>query len=425
MLLSNPRPTAASALLASLTLLALPRVATALPQETPASEPSQEDHSSSMRRILHLHSGSTVRAVTRLSEAGWEFRRSGSWQAIPRGAVARVELERVVLGEWKSSLRAARKEGLQARADLGAWSLESGLLEEGLGTLERVLEEHPDQPTALEALGVHGHRFAVPRVEPHAEDGARSTEELRSWSAGRGITSRELAVLELARVRDREGLERALLGDLIAGSFRRRTFAAQALRRLFPGHGVERLVQRAVLDSAGPVREQAAYALRDVGRVGVIVPVARALASSHPRVRIQAAEALGNMGYPAAVEPLVLRLSAAQKGSGRSAPHSHIFVGRQFAYIQDFDVEVASSQAAADPGVNVLVEGSVLDAAVLGVQQTSFVSEGRAIRGALVKLTGADPGSSNRAWLRWWEEHAEKWRTKDLAERAPGYPLGR
>ena len=167
------------------------------------------------------------------------------------------------------------------------------------------------------------------------------------------------------------------------------------------------------------MREQAAYALRDAGKVGVIVPVARAMESSHHRVRTQAAEALGNMGYPSAVEPLMARLAAVQGAGEHNVPHSYIFVGTQFAYIQDFKVEVAQFQAAADPEVNILVQGNVLEAGVHGVKEVQFTTEGRAIRSALEKLTGADPGNTNRAWLRWWEENADGWRATARADDAP------
>jgi len=404
------------ALLAPL-LLCPPAAAALCPDEpTPAA---QDEDTRALRRIVHLTSGSTVRGVVRRGEDGWEVKQGGAWQRLPLAAIERIQLERDALAEWRKRQRSARKDGLEARAQLGAWSFENGLLEEGLGTLERVLEDHADQPTALAAITGHAHRFAVPRVEPRAEDGASSTDELRRWAAGRGRTTRELAVLELARVRDRDGLEGALARDLFAGSFRRRAFAAHALRRLFPGHEVERLVHRAVLDGADQVREQAAYALRDAGKVGVIVPVARAMESSHHRVRTQAAEALGNMGYPSAVEPLMARLAAVQGAGEHNVPHSYIFVGTQFAYIQDFKVEVAQFQAAADPEVNILVQGNVLEAGVHGVKEVQFTTEGRAIRSALEKLTGADPGNTNRAWLRWWEENADGWRATARADDAP------
>jgi hypothetical protein len=145
----------------------------------------------------------------------------------------------------------------------------------------------------------------------------------------------------------------------------------------------------------------------------------RALASPAPTIRTNAAAAMGEMGYAAAVEPLVARLSAAlQSSSAARVPHAHVFFGRQTSYLQDFDVEVAQFQAVADPQVNVLIEGAVLDAAVIGVRAEAVQIELAAIRGALARLTGARPGHTARAWLAWWEEHGETWRAADHARPA-------
>jgi HEAT repeats len=393
-----------------------------VPETTTHTE--RDESARSLRRILYLRGGSSLRGVARATEDGWEMKRGGKWARFPQAAVERVELEKNVLKQWKSRWKKARKD-LDARAALGAWSLDNGLLEEGLGTLERVFGDHPDQPQAREALARNAYKFSVPRVDPRAEDVPAATAELRRWAAGRGATSREMAILELARVRDREGLQKTLTADLFEGSFRKRLFSAHAMRRLFPGQAVEPLLQRAVLDGSQDVREQASYALRDTGKVGVIVPVAKALGSGYPKVRIQAAEALGNMGFGAAVEPLMMRLAAAQNAPKHNVPHSNIFIGRQFAYIQDFDVEVAQFQAVADPQINVLLEGGVLDAGVHGVNEVHFASEGRAIRNSLQKLTGADPGNSSRSWLRWWEKNGDKWRAAKLADTPPGYPASK
>jgi len=389
-------------------------------EATPPSR-TRKDETRALRRIVHMRGGGTVRAVVRRAEDGWEYKKSGKWKRIPLAAIDHVVLERDAEKEWKARWRKAKGD-IEARAELGAWSLSNGLLEEGMGTLERVLDEHPDHLIAREALVNHAYRFAVPRVDPRMEETDEGTAELRRWAAGRGLTSRELAILELSRVRDRDGLRALLSADLFAGSFRKRAFAAHALRRLYPGQEMKRMVHRAVLDGSEEVREQAAYALRHASNVGVIVPVANALGSNHPRVRNHAAEALGNMGYASAVEPLMVRLAAVQDAGRHNVPHSYIFFGRQFAYIQDFDVEVAQFQAVADPQINVLIEGSVLDAGVHGVKEVVFASEGRVIRNALEKLTGQDPGHSNRAWLRWWEKNGAQWGAAAMADKAPVYP---
>ncbi|MCA9317892.1 MAG: HEAT repeat domain-containing protein, partial [Planctomycetes bacterium] len=183
---------------------------------------------------------------------------------------------------------------------------------------------------------------------------------------------------------------------------------------------VKNLLMHAVLDPSEDVRASSARALAATGEPGVIVPMVRALNSRQPRVRLQAAQALGHTGFAAAVEPLMTHLSAlsaAQSSVDRRVPHGNIFIGKQFAYIQDFDVEVAQFQAVADPQVNVLIEGDVLDAGVRAVHEYSFVYESKAVRGSLERLTGERPGHTARAWQRWWEQNHERWSAEALSRR--------
>ncbi|HVS11760.1 MAG TPA: HEAT repeat domain-containing protein, partial [Planctomycetota bacterium] len=224
---------------------------------------------------------------------------------------------------------------------------------------------------------------------------------------------RELLVRRLAEVEGPEALEERLAKLLGSHSTRLRSLAALGLRRLFPGREVKRLVVRAVLDGSDSGRLEASLALRASGEPAVILPVVRALESTNVRVRVNSAEALGNMGFEAAVPALITRLASlsnapAPAGTGVGG-RGYIFVGSQVAYVQDFDVEVAQFQAAADPQVNVLTEGSVLDVRAIGVTIESVAFESRRVRGALQRLTGANPGNSSKSWLDWWETNKGRW----------------
>jgi len=376
----------------------------------------------SKKRILHLNGGTTIRAVTRRVDDRWEYKQKGEWRSVPMAAVERAVAERDALKELKALQKEAGHENLEARSQAAGWALENGLLKEGLNALEVILREDPDQQAARETLTANAHRFAVPRVNPDSKPESEEVEQLLRWCAKGAATSRELGILELARVRDREGMQKSLSTQLFSNVVTRRSLAAVALRRLYPGQEIKPLIHRAVLDSSEDVRRQSSLALRVSDQVGVIVPVAKALSSSHPRVREQAAEALGVMGYAAAVEPLMTRLAsvaAAQSSAGHSVPHSYVFFGRQFAFIQDFDVEVAQFQAVADPQINVLVEGEVLEAGVHGIKEVRYAVLSRAIQTSLGQLTGANPGSSAKSWLRWWEKNQDDWRTAQLIEEAP------
>ena len=114
-----------------------------------------------------------------------------------------------------------------------------------------------------------------------------------------------------------------------------------------------------------------------------------------------------------------LALPPQATSSGR-LPHSHIFVGQQRAYVQDFDVEVAQFQAVSDPIVNVVLEGMVTEAAVGGVAEAQFEVENATIRKSLQRLTGAKPGSTNKAWVAWWKQNGERWRQTGAGAPATG-----
>lgn len=381
------------------------------PTTLPALRPSaaqeevrvQEDsRTKELNRILHLAGGGVVRAKARWNGAGWEYRTQNQWASLPEAAVERVELERDVLAEARSLSRELKKDDAGARARLADWMLRAGLVDEGVAELERVLELDPDQADALAIL----RSPPVPIRVPGAE--VEELDEAIRLAAVSPRSLQECAAAALSRRDDPASVMKALDEALESHSPRIRAFAALAMRRLDPKANVRDLIGRAVLDGSESVRTEAARALRDTGEPAVAIPVIRALGSASPAVRANAVEALGTMRFPAAVEPLVARLaalSAAQGGGGWRAPASHIFVGRQFAYIQDFDVEVAQFAAVADPQINTLIEGSVLDVRVIGVVETSIPIESRRIRRALGQISGAAPGDSNRSWIEWWEQN--------------------
>lgn len=334
--------------------------------------------------------------------------------ASPDRAVREAEL----LREARRLERAAGKD-LVRQVAYADWCLSRGLIPEGLTALDRVLSSDSDQRDARALL----ERSAGALGDLGLGTAADSLDEFCVRAARAGPVVREIAIQRLERMRGDQELESTFERMLSAKSPRHRSFGALALRRLFPGAGVRSLLGRAVLDSSGETRHEAALALRDVGDAAVAVPVLRALGSRTPEIRLNAIQALSAMNYPATVEPLYrhlveLQRTGASSGASTRGPHSNIFVGRQFAYVQDFDVEVAQNQAIADPVINVGIEGAVLDASVLGVHEYALQTERAAARTALERLTGADPGNTTQAWMRWWKEHGADWQ----ADASPTQP---
>ena len=186
-------------------------------------------------------------------------------------------------------------------------------------------------------------------------------------------------------------------------SERRRAAAIGALlRRAVPGN--EHFVLRtAVVDGSPAVRETAVDLIRDSGRAdaAAIQYLAPGLMHSNAKVRVRTAEAFGGLGNAEAVKMLVLAgpnagkaLAAADQGV-----RGHVAFLNQQAYIRDFDVEVAQAAFIADPKIDVLQSGTVLDVTVVGVFEETVIV--RAYQQALKKLTRDDPGANPRVWPTW------------------------
>ncbi|MFT7670314.1 MAG: hypothetical protein ACI8X5_003022 [Planctomycetota bacterium] len=375
--------------------------------------PAGAQNERSARRILHFTAGGNVTTVARFVDSHWEMKNaSGNWHAFSEDAILRAPKVSDVMREMKKRSKwALDTDDLNKRVEFAQWMVGEGLVNEALKEADSILEREPHHHGTLEFL--HGRTLiAIPSLDVPADERVAARKELYRWSANAPISAREIAIQELRKQEESEAVHAELLEGLSSFSVRSRAFSSHALGRLFPGQDVKRLLQHSVLDSSADVRRQSAQALGNAEQAELITPVVRALGSNNIRVRTQAAEALGYMGYPDAVEPLVNYIAtAAAAGSGGNGrvSHAYIFHGKQRAYIQDFDVEVATFQAVADPQINVLIEGEVLEAGVSGIVEYSYSSESRAARGSLSRLTGAAPGYSGSAWRKWWNENKTDW----------------
>jgi hypothetical protein len=372
------------------------------------------------KHVLHLTDGKVLRVQARAVPAGeeegpgrWEIRSDGAWVVLPVGAVTRATPERDLLRQSRALAREVGEEDPVRRAAYADWLVREGLHAEALAELDRLLTADPDQADARALLSRADLPIALPALH-RAPSGDELTAFLRT-AAVAGPVVQELAVQRLEGRDEVPGLVPVLQAELVQDDHRRRAFATLGLRRLMPGREVRPLLSRAILDPSAEVRRGASLALRDADEPALALPALKALGSANDRVRRNAAEALGTMNYAVAAEPLYRHLVNLQRGGGSGAPRSNIYVGRQVAYIQDFDVEVASNSAIADPVINVLTEGAVLDAAVRGVHEYAAQSERASVRRSLSQLTGARPGNTTAAWKRWWAANGNAW----VRENAP------
>jgi hypothetical protein len=155
----------------------------------------------------------------------------------------------------------------------------------------------------------------------------------------------------------------------------------------------------AIVDSDAAVRRASMDMARASGDTATVVDyLAPGLIQSHAEFRERTAEAFEALGDRAAILPLVAAgtLAAAATPSA-GATRAHVAFIDQQAYVRDFDVEIASGAFIADPKIDVVQSGVVLDVTVASVTQSPARTVG-ALRHALAALAGADPGPEPKAW---------------------------
>lgn len=324
------------------------------------------------------------------------------------GRRARVAAARDLL----RAVERARAPSAAERLAAARAAFDAALGAEALALIDAVLGAEPDHAGALALLRARRDDFVLelplpppPAVWELGEPALESVVRATFASGGRmPPAAREVAVWRLEDAAHPEFVHATAVSSLRDPRATTRAFAALVLRRLHPGAAVPALIERSLLDADADVRRESAAALALVGDPAVAAPAVRALSAQHPSLRLHAAEALGAMGYEQALAPLAHALLAAKPGSVQKPPRNHIFFGTQSAYVQDYDVEVATGASIADPVVNTLVSGAVLDVRVIGVSGgVASTAHRRALRTAIERLAGVELGSQRSDWRAWWE----------------------
>jgi len=406
----NSLPRAASGLTLALLAAAVAPAQEAPSREAPSPEAQAEDaRSTKARRILHLAGGTTLRSLCYFDGQSWQVRRQGNWVQVDPRAVHHWRAEAEVERQARQLRKKLGPKDHGQRVELADWLVREGLVEEALEEVERVLHLQPDFPAALELLRT----AQLPRPSGGNAEAEPVAVARRLVAAGTsaGPVDRELLILALGELqrtdRGEEVLRSTLRRELRMPRVLQRTFAAHALRRLMPGEELYELMRRCVLDTSSPVREEAARALTATGEPGIVVPLVRALGSESQAIRTNAAESLGNAGFTSAVPALVRHFASLPQASGPGVAKTaaHIEISTHFAYVGDFDLEIAQGASIADPVVFQGAEAKILDVRVGGVSGYTYVREYRSIHGSLEQLTGANPGSSPADWQDWYEEN--------------------
>lgn len=381
--------------------------------EAPADERADK-----IKRVLRLTGGGHVRTLSYFADGQWNLRRDGKWLQLDEDSVLSWRSEAQLESEARKLSRALGAKDHGRRVELARWMMSEGLVEEATEEIDRVLHLEPDFEPAIALLDERA--FPKPRPHPGDADPTPFVKNIVAAGVSAGPVDRELLIHGLIALQAREGgpevLRDVLRAELRSPRILRRTFAAHALRRLEVSEEREvfAIMQRCILDTSRPVREEAARALSATDTPGIVAPLVKALDSDSRAVRTNAAESLGNVGFATAVPALVSHFNSLPQSGGSSMAKvaAHIYIGSHYAYVGDFDLEIAQGASIADPIVMQGQEAKILDARLAGISGYTYRTEYRSVSTALKQLTGANPGSSPSDWQRWYDENRERFESK-------------
>lgn len=313
-----------------------------------------------------------------------------------------------------------------------------------LAELDRYLAEHPGAPAVLDLLRAHRADLKLAALDDlRAADEALSdrndpaSARAALIEAARAIRSlpptfRLLALLDFddfAFVHLEDSALAKLRGQwLLDPAPAQRRLAAEWMRLSPPfddALAARSLIVRALVDASDSVRIASATSLGSFEDPSLVAPLVRALRHGEPLVREHAIAALGYSGYELAVPALFSALLAPAapslapaSGRGSGGPGAYVQIGRQSAYVQDFDVEVATGAAIADPVIGVLSEGVVLGARVLATR-----TERRSVtlRVSIERLIGRSIGDSPEQWNSYWDQNRARFEGELQQAAAPPY----
>lgn len=327
-------------------------------------------------------------------------------------------------------------ERAKAHYQLGEWAKEQGLANEARSQFEAALALDTDHEGARQALGFTrvgegwiGQEEAMRRKGLVLRDGRwilteeaavldapenerkarvaahKKVGELLKRYAGSNDTARKYAREALDTIEDDHKLE-PLAYALRSPSEAVRSLAAEELGRLGNRRALRPLLHRVVTDTSEDVRFAALDAAKSIGDANLVLPLMRVMEGENAEHRKNAAAAIGRIDDPRGVRYLIYKVEA--RGGG--APRSYFSSVNQLTFIQDFDVEVASTAFIADPQVGVIQDGIVLDAQIIATSEESWYVEREVIHRSLVRLTGAeDVENTDGAWAKWWNENKERY----------------
>ncbi len=408
------------------------------PQSGTRSEPAAATNQGlavgkSSQGTLKLTNGSRLHGLIHKTRKGWSLKWGGKRVSYGDNEVDGFVSREALLRTFDRLAAGTDTKQAFAQAELALWAFENGLTDKAwplLGQLyarndkvpglERVEElaarsyleefsrrqklETKARRIMLEANEIKGHpiRQAKNQVTPRAL--VRLLEMERSARAEKPEPTqkkkrRKKSLTQYAKSQKpaARGKVEQLLRDYAeeALSTHRRILARRALME--DSKSNQAFVYRlAVRFPDGPNRRDILQEIFDQNRVDdAATYLSRQIRYDAPLlIKARTAEVLGDLGSPIALPALrkakeaIASGAMKRKGGGGVGSRAYIAVTTQTSYIRDFSVEVASAASIANPEVDVIESGTVLDAKVMGVDWTRYIIylDGRLDR-AIAKIT--------------------------------------